>query len=735
MFTPPRRTVTAPASIDNSGLPQTTSPSPTAASNSRRQSTSLISALPANNKSKGANLAQTQDLTKDQEDIFLSFEPRPPRLLISEFKPSPEAEARVEFNQSFYEKNSWARFISQAKKYQIFDAPGDVEKSVEAYKEKFKEANSERHENYAKFYEFVTSKWGKINNEEQHEVLHLAISYNSTDILEFLFAQKIDVTSPDSNGIRPIHVAAARGNLAILKSLVKKGAKLNEPNAFGEAAWQIALNNNNKDVIPYLLEKSEDDEGNFPVHIATATCDTRMLGYLRDQGADFLKLNANNQTALQVAFRNERDDANETDQANKINTKKESINFFKELYSYFWGPLILKNETDKENLVKHMSHDERVQAVCIAANSNDQEMINILAEYKADIKSPDRHGDLPIHIAATYSTAHALFYLVQEEAKSSIKAQIEDGKTVLQTADVYNKTLNTLTINERDKRTVLQTADLHESEQVLAGFKQLYLAGNYNPQHDLDKDLLAKHMNPDERSKELHKALQQDDNVMVESLLRHGVAVNSRSGNYDLPIHIAIAKGDVNAVWRLVAVGADLNQLTLGGGSTLQIAEFYGKANVWACIKQLYLSGAYIPTHESDKSLLTKNMSTDERSYALHIALSQNDRAMMNSLFEYEINVNARDANGNLPIHLAVANDNVYAVQRLVAMGAELNDLAATEVTTLQIAEHGEKANVLDYIKQLYLNGSYVPKYDLDKDLLARSMGPDERSEALHSRP
>jgi ankyrin repeat protein len=68
----------------------------------------------------------------------------------------------------------------------------------------------------------------------------------------------MSVNLTNTGGNTPLHLAAACGNVEATKTLVKRGADLNEMNIIGFTPIMMALYNKKLEVVYYLMEISAD---------------------------------------------------------------------------------------------------------------------------------------------------------------------------------------------------------------------------------------------------------------------------------------------------------------------------------------------------------------------------------------------------------------------------------------------------------------------------------------------
>ena len=121
-------------------------------------------------------------------------------------------------------------------------------------------------------------------------VLTGAIINNDAAAAEKALAGIKNVNIKDLNGDYPLGIAAMYGNMKILKALVSKGAKIDNPSSNGNTALHLAVSAGMFDAAAYLVEKGADvnarnDEGMSPLYINSSQGETRITQMLLKRGA------------------------------------------------------------------------------------------------------------------------------------------------------------------------------------------------------------------------------------------------------------------------------------------------------------------------------------------------------------------------------------------------------------------------------------------------------------------
>lgn len=90
-----------------------------------------------------------------------------------------------------------------------------------------------------------------------NSALHAALAgMGDQHVVDALLRAGADVNAPDAHQVRPIHLAASRGNIALLEQLVQLGARIDEPMADGTRASDLAVQRGHEAAGTWLTERS-----------------------------------------------------------------------------------------------------------------------------------------------------------------------------------------------------------------------------------------------------------------------------------------------------------------------------------------------------------------------------------------------------------------------------------------------------------------------------------------------
>ena len=188
---------------------------------------------------------------------------------------------------------------------------------------------------------------------------------------------------------------------------------------------------------------------------------------------------------------------------------------------------------------------------------------------------------------------------------------------------------------------------------------------------------------------------------VVHYLVSEGANIDAQDAAGLTPLHCAISRGNMDVVVALIHGGADIN-INACGYTPLRQAVAAGRFGTADAVSLLIKSGAWInagnPLHEAvsqgrpdavatlvraGANVRARDMARDmDGATPLHIARDEKVVAM---LIGAKANVNAKDNNGDTPLHRAVFGDESM-VAALIKAGADVNAQNKEQLTPMDFA-------------------------------------------------
>jgi ankyrin repeat protein len=262
---------------------------------------------------------------------------------------------------------------------------------------------------------------------------------------------------------------------------------------------------------------------------------------------------------------------------------------------------------------------------------NRPEIIEMLLKAGADVSIRDRWGRSPLSYACNEDVAKTLLKHV-ESVKSAAAAL-----AYLNEDDIYERTLLHRIIHERNNRMIC------------------FLVGSGADCSDTD-------MNIQDQIGEtpLSYAVQFGQIEAVQRLLEVGASLDIPDSLGMNPIHIAAHRGKLETLHLLFKHGANVEQIGFGGSTPLFYAimgDHHGLAKI---LLEEYSANAFTTATGSGKGSLLHT--------AAHLACAW----AVDMLVNEGLDVNTTDAYGKTPLKYAVENDHIMVVIHLILRGAKL---------------------------------------------------------------
>ena len=100
--------------------------------------------------------------------------------------------------------------------------------------------------------------------------LHIAAERNQLDVVKYLIEKGASIDLKDKNNETPLHIAVLNGNLEIVKCLIENGAKIDPKNDKNQTPLFIAVRKDDRDVVDFLTRTKKRKAENEPAIICSS---------------------------------------------------------------------------------------------------------------------------------------------------------------------------------------------------------------------------------------------------------------------------------------------------------------------------------------------------------------------------------------------------------------------------------------------------------------------------------
>ena len=210
-------------------------------------------------------------------------------------------------------------------------------------------------------------------------------------------------------------------------------------------------------------------------------------------------------------------------------------------------------------------------------------------------------------------------------------------------------------------------------------------------------------------------ACEEGDLDFVKTLVNSGIDVNGIGSEGFTPLMMAVREDETEIVGYLLKQGADVNQVYNGWTALLEAVD---EGSVKS-MKHLLEAGAkvnYYWTQDTtaigmaasegnlDCLQLLLDHGADINGFGnsippLHIAVAEDQRAIVDYLISQKVNINKKDVDGRTPLMYAASEGHKFMAKKLISAGADNSIVDLKSISDNTNAEVGEEHDLLDYSK------------------------------------
>jgi len=471
--------------------------------------------------------------------------------------------------------------------------------------------------------------------------LHYAAALDNPALAVFFIAMGAELEARDNSGQTPLGLTAELGNLNAAATIAAAGADIHNPGAGGISPATAALARGNDELLRAILTPaglgSSDDHDRTILHLASAQGNPQAVRTILEV---LYSVDGMNRTLVAAGNRNSPIDGRDSRGRTPLDTALA--------------------RTDSRD---HMEIAERL----ILAGSVSQGLVyHYFAPAARNANYDLRRADglAPLHFAASEGHTGLIEFLIERGANVNI--QNPSGATPLHEAvRSGNAAAISLVIGGG--------ADVNARDAN--GNTALHLAVPPANHAAVIRQLLANGINPNQRDihgdSPLHVLVTLNRRPeVVRTLLSGNVDVSARNIRGQTPLHIAVSEGRLQLIPLLLDAGSEIFATDNSGVTPFHLA-LQQRGDV--------LNALITPA--------TARQTDSAGNTMLHVAMQNGvDTVTVGRILDSSSNVNARNRDGDTPLHIAARLNRREAGEYILARGADVFSANSAGDSPLRLA-------------------------------------------------
>ena len=258
---------------------------------------------------------------------------------------------------------------------------------------------------------------------------------------------------------------------------------------------------------------------------------------------------------------------------------------------------------------------------------------------------------------------------------------------------------------------------------------------------------------------------------IIDLLVKSGANVNAQDAEGFTPLHMAAIHGNVKIVKKLVDLEADVNIVTANGKTAAELAHLNEELEIEECLESKMASSQRTKEKEDDSELahflmepydVLPTFDLTEHFKELNLAIGSgwgkdspegtgdkilkeyeeekpgvtflhvasginNEPETVDLLVKSGANVDAQDADGFTPLHMAAIHGNLKIVKKLVDFEADVNIITTDGKNAAELAHLNEELEIEEYLKSKMVSSQRSEenefRFERAADLLIEAYG------------
>lgn len=484
--------------------------------------------------------------------------------------------------------------------------------------------------------------------------LHIACERGHEGVVRLLLEQGADLAARDKPGNTPLHSAVRGGYRNIVGLVLGAGADVNATDYNSNVPLHMALTlDSNSDILMMLLSAGADVNaknsfGNTPLHLTvTLNRERSSAETLLEYGASLEFRNKSGNTALLEAIDRENSEiailllqrGADIFARNRVGESPLSLSLRKgvSVLSWFLDSSNMNAQNNEGNTPLHL-------AVGLEVNAD---VFRYLLENGAGIDNRNFAGDTPLHLAVrrellpltdAFLKRNGDFYMENNLGETPLSLAFGKGALFTESfliPEVLEKT-------DKLRYSPLFHAVLWEMSDIVRVI--------IDKGADIDRKSLI-------GSTPLHEAVKTGNLEVTGILLRAGADVNSTDNQGNTPLHEIVYWNSLPLAELLISAGSDINRKNLEGRSPFHEAVRGGDFEMCS---YLIKKGADLDSRDNNGKTV------------LFDTILEGNVTLMQLLISQGASIQKRDNQGNTPLHGAVIVGNIEAVNYLFRLNADI---------------------------------------------------------------